>query len=126
MKGDYKRYIAETAVEVDVRQDAPEAKEAKHLYEQAKQKSKDAGLGPTSPIVLSLALNHSVFLSEIMMMDAEATLRAYDAYKNAIDQLPSIDQEGEDKEESLMIIQCLNDNITAWKKKKEAEMRANQ
>ena len=62
MKADYYRYIAEFASS-DSRNTA--AKKAQHAYEEASGLAKTS-LSNTHPMKLGLALNHSVFMYEIM------------------------------------------------------------
>jgi hypothetical protein len=47
-------------------------------------KIKEAGLEETAPLLLSVQLNYSVFMSEIMLMDGEAFIRGSETFTKAV------------------------------------------
>jgi len=107
MKGDYFRYLAESA-SGDRRANAGE--KAKEAYTTATTIAKV--LTPTDPIRLGLALNFSVFFYEIIGSHDEAISLAKDAFDNAVEQLESISDDT--YKDSTLIMQLLRDNITLW------------
>jgi len=100
MKGDYHRYLAESAVG-DAKQ--PPADRALEIAEE---------LLPTNPIRLGLALNFSVFYYEIMNSPDNAIQLAKTAFDNAIERLESLTDDS--YKDSTLIMQLLRDNITLW------------
>ncbi|XP_067949995.1 uncharacterized protein [Watersipora subatra] len=111
MKGDYYRYESEYATG-SRREEV--IKDSKAAYENAFEKasSDGAGLAPTHPIRLGLALNFSVFHYEIMANPKQACTLAKQAFDDAIAELDSLD-EGSYKD-STLIMQLLRDNLTLW------------
>ena len=63
--------------------------------------------------MLSVQLNYSVFMSEIMLLDGEAFIRASEIFTKAVQLLPP---SRADHDETMMILQCLKDNLEVWKK----------
>lgn len=108
MKADYYRYIAEFASS-DNRNNA--AKKAQHAYEEASGLAKTS-LSNTHPMKLGLALNHSVFMYEIMQSPEVACRMARQAFDEAIADLDSV-QDCYYKDATL-IMQLLRDNLLLW------------
>eukprot|EP01103_Thecamoeba_quadrilineata_P008102 TRINITY_DN17886_c0_g1_i1.p1 TRINITY_DN17886_c0_g1~~TRINITY_DN17886_c0_g1_i1.p1 ORF type:complete len:250 (-),score=71.10 TRINITY_DN17886_c0_g1_i1:130-789(-) len=107
MKGDYFRYLAESATG-KVREDS--GKKAQEAYMLATEVANE--LAPTDPIRLGLALNFSVFYYEILNQSDNAIELAKNAFDNAIEKLESISDET--YKDSTLIMQLLRDNITLW------------
>ena len=107
MKGDYYRYLAESASGENRTKHGDNAKEA---YLAATEIAKD--LVPTDPIRLGLALNFSVFYYEIMGSHDNAINLAKEAFDQAVEQLENIADET--YKDSTLIMQLLRDNITLW------------
>jgi len=108
MKGDYHRYLAESAAG-DQRKAA--AENALTAYNSASSIA-TANLPPTNPIRLGLALNFSVFYYEIMNSPDNAIQLAKDAFDLAIEQLDSLTDDS--YKDSTLIMQLLRDNFTLW------------
>jgi len=107
MKGDYYRYLAESATgETRI----TSGNKAKDAYTAASDVAKE--LSPTDPIRLGLALNFSVFYYEIMGSHDNAISLAKSAFDNAVEQLEGISDET--YKDSTLIMQLLRDNITLW------------
>jgi len=107
MKGDYYRYNAEYT-------SGESRKEAGQHSLEAYQVAFDtaAGLLPTHPIRLGLALNFSVFYFEILNEPQKACDLAKKAFDDAI---AKIDDLSEDSyKDSTVIMQLLRDNLTLW------------
>jgi len=107
MKGDYYRYLAESA-SGETRTKA--GNNAKDAYQTATEIAKD--LTPTDPIRLGLALNFSVFYYEIIQSHENAISLAKTAFDNAVEQLENISDDT--YKDSTLIMQLLRDNITLW------------
>jgi 14-3-3 protein epsilon len=107
MKGDYFRYLAESASGETRTNSGNSAKDA---YNAATEIA--TSLSPTDPIRLGLALNFSVFYYEIMGSHDSAITLAKTAFDNAVEQLESISDET--YKDSTLIMQLLRDNITLW------------
>jgi len=107
MKGDYHRYLAESA-SGDNRQ--PPADRALEAYKSALAVAQD--LLPTNPIRLGLALNFSVFYYEILNSPENAIQLAKTAFDNAIERLEALSDDS--YKDSTLIMQLLRDNITLW------------
>jgi 14-3-3 protein epsilon len=112
MKGDYHRYLAESA-SGKVREDS--GKNAQEAYQHATDIANE--LAPTDPIRLGLALNFSVFHYEILNQSDAAIELAKSAFDNAIEKLEAISDET--YKDSTLIMQLLRDNITLWTSNKE-------
>jgi len=107
MKADYYRYLAEFAKDEKKKENATSASEA---YSKATEAA--AGLAPTHPIRLGLALNFSVFKYEVQGETTEACTLAKDAFDSAIAELDTLDEES--YKDSTLIMQLLRDNLTLW------------
>jgi len=107
MKGDYYRYLAESASGETRTASGDKAKTA---YSLATEVAKD--LSPTDPIRLGLALNFSVFYYEIMGSHDNAITLAKNAFDQAVEQLENISDDT--YKDSTLIMQLLRDNITLW------------
>jgi 14-3-3 protein epsilon len=114
MKGDYHRYLAESTSGESRSSAAEKALEA---YKSASEKA--AGLLPTNPIRLGLALNFSVFYYEIMNSPDNAIQLAKTAFDDAIEKLEHLTDES--YKDSTLIMQLLRDNITLWTSNAEDE-----
>lgn len=69
-------------------------------------------LHSTHPIRLSLALNFSVFYYEILKNTDYACLLVKQAIDNAVIELDTLSEES--YEDSVSIMQLLQDNLTLW------------
>mmetsp|Transcript_8557 Transcript_8557/g.20305 ORF Transcript_8557/g.20305 Transcript_8557/m.20305 type:complete len:153 (-) Transcript_8557:108-566(-) len=107
MKADYYRYLAEFA---NGNHKVEHANNAQSAYKEATDKA--AGLAPTHPIRLGLALNYSVFLYEVQGNQQEACSLAKQAFDDAIAELDTLDEES--YKDSTLIMQLLRDNLTLW------------
>jgi len=107
MKADYYRYLAEFATGEEKKD---HAKSANAAYKAATDAA--AGLAPTHPIRLGLALNFSVFLYEVQSSQSEACNLAKQAFDDAIAELDTLDEES--YKDSTLIMQLLRDNLTLW------------
>jgi len=108
MMGDYHRYLAEFSTS-DERKSATDA--SGKAYEDA-SKIAIAGLAPTHPIRLGLALNFSVFRYEILNAPDLACNLAKQAFDDAIAELDTLSEES--YKDSTLIMQLLRDNLTLW------------
>jgi len=108
MKGDYHRYLAESA-SGENRELA--SKNALASYTSASEIA-IRELPPTNPIRLGLALNFSVFYYEIMNSPDNAIQLAKQAFDSAIEQLDSLTDDS--YKDSTLIMQLLRDNLTLW------------
>merc|ERR1712129_463375 len=63
-----------------------------------------AGLAPTHPIRLGLALNYSVFMYEVQNKQPDACALAKQAFDDAIAELDTLDEES--YKDSTLIISC--------------------
>jgi len=107
MKADYYRYLAEFA---DGTAKSEHSQNAETAYKTATETA--AGLAPTHPIRLGLALNYSVFLYEVQTKSEEACELAKQAFDDAIAELDTLDEES--YKDSTLIMQLLRDNLTLW------------
>jgi len=108
MKGDYHRYLAE----FDTGAERKTAAENSLIAYKTASDIALADLPPTHPIRLGLALNFSVFYSEILNSPDRACSLAKQAFDDAIAEL---DQLSEDSyKDSTLIMQLLRDNLTLW------------
>lgn len=71
-----------------------------------------AGLPPTHPIRLGLALNFSVFYYEILNSSERACKLAKAAFDDAIAELDTLSEDS--YKDSTLIMQLLRDNLTLW------------
>jgi 14-3-3 protein epsilon len=108
MKGDYHRYLAESAAG-EARSKASD--NALQAYSAASEVA-NKELLPTNPIRLGLALNFSVFYYEIMNSPDNAIQLAKQAFDSAIEQLDSLTDDS--YKDSTLIMQLLRDNLTLW------------
>jgi 14-3-3 protein beta/theta/zeta len=114
MKGDYYRYLAEVKTDKDREDVVGKAEEA---YQEALDKA--AGLTPTHPIRLGLALNFSVFYYEIKNAPDKACELAKTAFDEAIADLDTLKEES--YKDSTLIMQLLRDNLTLWTAESDGE-----
>jgi len=113
MCGDYYRYECEITQNEKLQETKQNAKKE---YEAALQLS-NAGLEPTHPTHLGLALNASVFYYEILEQKQEACTLAKNAFDNAIQKLDSLSDAT--YKDSTLIMQLLRDNLTLWNNSEE-------
>ncbi|KAM7540320.1 hypothetical protein Aperf_G00000025857 [Anoplocephala perfoliata] len=106
LRGDYFRYQAE----VDVTNEECKEK-AQEAYNEASSIAAEVLL-PTNPVRLGLALNHSVFLYEIVDDHNAACQMAQQTLQHALCILGENKQEGQP--EVCIILQLLRDNLTIW------------
>jgi 14-3-3 protein epsilon len=107
MKADYFRYLAEFS---EGASKAEHAASAETAYTAATNAA--AGLAPTHPIRLGLALNYSVFMYEVQNKQPDACALAKQAFDDAIAELDTLDEES--YKDSTLIMQLLRDNLTLW------------
>ncbi|KAA0161345.1 hypothetical protein FNF28_05093 [Cafeteria roenbergensis] len=107
MAGDYNRYMAEFATGPQ-RESA--AGSAAARYDAARRAAE--GLPATDPIRLGLALNHSVFLLEIMGRHTEACEVAKAAFDAGVTHVSSLS--GADYRDATLILQLMRDNLALW------------
>jgi 14-3-3 protein epsilon len=107
-RGDYYRYMSETAL-------GPQRKDAAQNALMAYKAAYDAAimhLHPTHPLRLGLALNFSVFYYEILGAGERACKLAKQAFDDAMAELQQL---GEHPfQESTSILQLIRDNLTVW------------
>lgn len=108
MAGDYFRYMSEVAV--DAKRQAL-AEQATQYYNQGLVAAQV--LSSTHPTRLGLALNYSVFLHEVTGATAEAIQTARAALELGAQELDSVTDE-RTKEEAILTLQLLRDNLTLW------------
>jgi 14-3-3 protein epsilon len=111
MCGDYERYKAEissAASEEGMRAIA----EAKRSYEAAREEAERGRLEPTSPTVLGLALNLSVFHYEILNDPRTACAMAKRYFDEAVEGLDALEEDS--YKDATLIMQLLRDNLTLW------------
>merc|ERR1712061_476252 len=115
MKADYYRYIAEFR---DGQEKTKAAENARKAYEEASTvATKD--LAVTHPIRLGLALNFSVFQSEVLSQPEEACKMARTAFEDAIAELDNVAEDS--YKDSTLIMQLLRDNLTLWTSDQEEQ-----
>ena len=114
MKGDYNRYIAEYA-EGDLKQKVSD--DALKSYESASIIAKY--LPVLNPIVLSLALNFSVFYYDIINDSKKAIEIAKIAMDEADKEHYYINEDSEKHKKSVSLFYQLKENIDIWVKKEE-------
>lgn len=96
--------------EVDMANEECKAK-AQEAYNEASSMAAEVLL-PTNPVRLGLALNHSVFLYEIVGDHSAACHMAQQTLQHALYDLGETKQEGQP--EVCIILQLLRDNLTIW------------
>ncbi|KAL9369130.1 hypothetical protein Peur_040329 [Populus x canadensis] len=107
MKGDYYRYLAEFKVGIEMEKAASESMKAYDIGIKAASK-----LAPTNLVRLSLALNFSVLLYDIMKFPEKAFFHAKNAYDEAIPILDNLNKESQ--KDSMLILEILLDNVRLW------------
>lgn len=80
---------------------------ANEAYKRGAIKCKN--LPKTSPICLSLALNYSVFMSEVMHSKEEAIAISKEAFEGAIGEIELLDEE--EFKDSAKILEILHHNL---------------
>jgi len=115
MKGDYYRYMAEFATGDHRKAAADNSLEA---YKAASDIA-STELPPTHPIRLGLALNFSVFHSEILNSPDRACHLAKQAFDDAIAELDTLSEDS--YKDSTLIMQLLRDNLTLWTSDMQAD-----
>jgi 14-3-3 protein epsilon len=128
MQGDYNRYGAEIASgdgALSYQKQAAEAYAAAHSAGEQETDIEEEGvtkrgfLKKTNPILLGLALNHSVFYFEICKEPAEAKKLAQRAFDDALAKLDELPEE--QYKDSTLIMQLLKDNLTLWSENENEE-----
>lgn len=107
MKGDYYRYLAEFKVGIEMEKAASESMKAYDIGIKAASE-----LAPTNLVRLSLALNFSVLLYDIMKFPEKAFFLAKNAYDEAIPVLDNLNKESQ--RDSMLILDILLDNVKLW------------
>ncbi|RHZ18696.1 hypothetical protein DYB37_009538 [Aphanomyces astaci] len=107
MKGDYYRYMAE----IDTQSNNESAKLALASYDKA-WSLMTTELPPTHPLRLGLALNFSVFYSDIMNSPDRAIRLAKQSFDDAIEELDALSEDN--YRDTTLIMQLLRDNVTLW------------
>ncbi|KAG6788505.1 hypothetical protein POTOM_004572 [Populus tomentosa] len=107
MKGDYYRYVAEFKVGIEMEKAASESMKAYDIGVKAASE-----LAPTNLVRLSLALNFSVLLYDIMKFPEKAFFLATNAYDEAIPILDNLNKESQ--KDSMLILEILLDNVKLW------------
>lgn len=102
---DYHRYIAEISAGETHERNSNNALEAYKIATHA-----SAGLLPTHPIRLGLALNFSVFYHEILGNPKLACELAQEAFYNTLHHLDTVSE----FEGSLLIMHLLRNNLAIW------------
>uniref|UniRef100_A0A6B2KXH9 VWFA domain-containing protein n=1 Tax=Arcella intermedia TaxID=1963864 RepID=A0A6B2KXH9_9EUKA len=103
LRADYYRYLCE--VDKEKWKD-----ESMRLYEEALLLAKN--LYVTHPVRLGLALNASVFYSEIMGQQDKANMIAKTTFDDSIAELDNLDEDS--YKDSTVILQLVRDNLTLW------------
>merc|ERR1711998_398811 len=130
MQGDYNRYGAEIAsgeAAASYQKRAGEAYAAAHTAGEQETDITDQQTGQvsrgflkkTNPILLGLALNHSVFYFEICKEPNEAKKLAQRAFDDALAKLDELPEE--QYKDSTLIMQLLKDNLTLWSENENEE-----
>jgi 14-3-3 protein epsilon len=115
MQGDYNRYgaeISEGAKKSEYKEKAEQAYKAATAAGQLKDPRTDECLKKTNPILLGLALNHSVFYFEICEERGMAKDLAQSAFDDALAKLDELPEE--QYKDSTLIMQLLKDNLQLW------------
>ncbi|VDD80161.1 unnamed protein product [Mesocestoides corti] len=112
MRGDYFRYLAE--VDLD---NSKFREEAGSAYEEASKLANEL-LPSTHSVRLGLALNHSVFLYEIVGDKTQARQLAKSALDGALQNFTKADEK---QQEVTFILQLLRDNLTLWAANEDEE-----
>ncbi|KAF0746140.1 hypothetical protein AaE_008244 [Aphanomyces astaci] len=107
MKGDYYRYMAE----IDTQSNNESAKLGLASYDKA-WSLMTTELPPTHPLRLGLALNFSVFYSDIMNSPDRAIQLAKQSFDDAIEDLEALSEDN--YRDATLIMQMLRDNVTLW------------
>ena len=109
MKGDYNKYIAESAegnLKIETKDSASKA-----YNEAIKRASK---LQTLNPIRLGLFLNYSNFQYEILEDHKKAIEIAKNTINEAEKELPSIDEDADENRDLVSIYNLLNENLEMW------------
>merc|ERR1711998_243964 len=121
MQGDYNRYgaeISEGAKKSTYKEKAEQAYNA--ATEAGKLQAPDGEfLKKTNPILLGLALNHSVFYFEICERRDSAKELAQSAFDDALAKLDELPEE--QYKDSTLIMQLLKDNLQLWSENDQGE-----
>jgi len=107
MKADYCRYMAEFS-QGETQSEATQ--NAALAYEDA-EKLAARDLAATHPFRLALALNHSVFVFEVLKDAEKAYTMARAAFEDAAAEFSSVDENYRD---AAVIMQLLHDHLTCW------------
>lgn len=106
--GDFHRYLAEIT---DGKEKTDETRSAKEAYEKGTRIAEES-LKVTDAVRLGLALNHAVFLYEVMRSPTESVRVGRKAYEDSVRE---IDNMGEETiKDSILVMQLIRDNLTLW------------
>ncbi|VFV45064.1 14-3-3 protein zeta delta [Lynx pardinus] len=108
MKGDCCPYVAEVAAGDDKKGTVDQSQQACEEAFEISEKE----MQPTHPIRLGLALDFSVFYSEILSSPEKACSLAKTAFDEATAELDTLSEES--YKDSTLIMQLLRDNLTSW------------
>eukprot|EP00501_MAST-03F_sp_TOSAG23-6_P001296 GSMAST32.ASY1.ANO1.1344.1 assembled CDS len=117
MCADYKRYQSEIVKSTSER-GIEIISSARKFYEEAKSVSVESKLQPTSPMVLGLALNMSVFQYEIINDAEEACRIARESFDAAVSELDTLEECS--YKDATLIMQLLRDNLTLWTEEQQS------
>ena len=112
MVGDYYRYISENAKDSKL-------EEVKQKALSAYSDANEISLPACNPIKLGLALNFSVFNSEVLKDHAKACELADSALQSALDKIDELEED--DFRDAKSIIELLKENLTLWKEEEEGD-----
>ena len=109
MKGDYNKYIAESAegnLKIETKESASKA-----YNEAIKRASK---LQTLNPIRLGLFLNYSNFQNEVLEDHKKTIEIAKKTINEAEKELPYIDEDADENRDLVSIYNLLNENLEMW------------
>lgn len=106
-KGDYNRYKAEFMAGYERKKSAEAALNA---YQGAMECAKE--LSKVNPVYLSLGLNYSLFMYEILVAPRKAIELASKLFEEGMENIDQLEEEA--YQDSTLILQLLRDNLTLW------------
>jgi len=109
MQADHYRYLCEVALNPEQRRKFFNS--AKELYLKAQEISEK--LLPVNPLRLSIALNYSIFLSDIVRDEKRAVKVAAEAFEEAKKNAQSLSERS--YQDSTLLMEMLKQNIFEWK-----------
>ena len=114
MKGDYNKYIAESAegnLKIETKDSASKA-----YNEAIKRASK---LQTLNPICLGLILDYSVFQYEVLEDHKKGIEIAKNTINEADKKLPEIDEDDDENRDLVSIYNTLKENLEMWESEKK-------